>query len=257
MARIVSIHSFRGGTGKSNTTANLTALLAQAGYRVGVIDTDIQSPGIHVLFGLDEEKMDRSLNDYLWGKCAIEDAAYDVSPLVRMGKGAAAVMGGGIHLIPSSIKAGEIARVLQEGYDVNLLSDGFRELTKRLKLDYLLIDTHPGLNEETLLSIALSDELIIILRPDQQDYQGTAVTVDVARKLDVPRMMLVVNKVLSSFDFDAVKTRVEQSYDVPVAGVLPLTEEMVALGSSDLFALRYPDHPLTQRLRAIVEQVMA
>ena len=51
---IISTHSFRGGTGKSNTTANLAVLTACAGYRVGVIDTDIQSPGIHVLFQLDE-----------------------------------------------------------------------------------------------------------------------------------------------------------------------------------------------------------
>ncbi len=47
-----SIHSFRGGTGKSNTAANLATVVADAGQRVGVIDTDIQSPGIRVLFGL-------------------------------------------------------------------------------------------------------------------------------------------------------------------------------------------------------------
>ena len=41
MSQIASIHSFRGGTGKSNTTANLSALLAMQGRRVGVIDTDI------------------------------------------------------------------------------------------------------------------------------------------------------------------------------------------------------------------------
>ena len=64
MPKIISIHSFRGGTGKSNTTANITALLAASGKRVGVIDTDIQSPGIHVLFGLEEDDMDHSLNDY-------------------------------------------------------------------------------------------------------------------------------------------------------------------------------------------------
>ncbi len=42
LARIVSVHTFRGGTGKSNTTANLAAVLAATGKRVGVIDTDIQ-----------------------------------------------------------------------------------------------------------------------------------------------------------------------------------------------------------------------
>ena len=63
-------------------------------------------------------------------------------------------------------------------------------------MDYLFIDTHPGLNEETLLSITISDVLVLILRPDQQDYQGTAVTIDVARKLEVPKLLLVVNKLV-------------------------------------------------------------
>ncbi len=112
---------------------------------------------------------------------------------------------GKVFLIPSSIKAGEIVRVLREGYDVGLLNDGFRELIEKLKLDVLVIDTHPGLNEETLLSIAISDVLLILMRPDQQDYQGTGVTMDVARRLDVPRIVLVVNKVLQVFDLDEVK----------------------------------------------------
>ena len=85
MSRIISIHSFRGGTGKSNISANIAAQLAKMGKRVGVIDTDIQSPGIHVLFGMDEDKIDRSLNDYLWGRCEIEETDYDVS--ARIGSG--------------------------------------------------------------------------------------------------------------------------------------------------------------------------
>ena len=178
----------------------LTGTVARRGYQVGIIDTDIQSPGIHVLFGLDEEKMDRALNDYLWGRCAIEETAYDVSD--QAGDGAVTVMDGGVYLIPCSLRAGEIAKVLRESYDVGLLNDGFRALIGKLNLDYLFIDTHPGLNEETLLSIAISDVLIVILRPDQQDYQGTAVTVGVAKKLGVPEMHLLVNKVLTSLDFD-------------------------------------------------------
>lgn len=255
MPKIVSVHSFRGGTGKSNITANVATLVARQGKRVGVIDTDIQSPGIHVLFGLDEGKVDRCLNDYLWGKCAVEEAAYEVGAALKTEEGEAAVLGGGIYLIPSSLKAGEIARVLREGYDVGLLNDGFRELTERLSLDFLFIDTHPGLNEETLLSIAISDVLVILLRPDQQDYQGTGVTVDVARKLDVPRMYLAINKVLSSFAADEVKQKVEDTYGCEVAAVLPLSEDVVRLASSDLFCLRYPDHPFTQGLIAIADRL--
>lgn len=245
MSQIISVHSFRGGTGKSNTTANVTAILASEGLRVGVVDTDIQSPGIHVLFGLDDDEMHLSLNDFLWGKCAIEETAQDVTP--RLGAG----VSGKVFLIPSSMKAGEIARVLREGYDVGLLNDGYHRLLDALNLDVLMIDTHPGLNEETLLSIAISDALAIIMRPDSQDYQGTGVTVEVARKLAVPRLALVVNKVPAAFDTAAIKARVEQAYDCDVAAVLPHSDELMTLASSAVFALRYPDHPVTDLYRQI------
>jgi len=251
MSKIISVHSFRGGTGKSNTTANVTALLAAQGLRVGVIDTDIQSPGIHVLFGLEEEEMKHSLNDYLWGKCNIEDAAHDVTAHLS------ANISGKIFLIPSSIKAGEIARVLREGYDVGLLNDGFHELVEALDLDVLMIDTHPGLNEETLLSVAISDALAVIMRPDQQDYQGTGVTVEVARKLNVPRLIIIVNKTPQVYDFNQVKSQVEELYGVEVAAVMPHSDEMMALASAGIFTLHYPDHEMSRLYKQVAARLMA
>ena len=147
--------------------------------------------------------------------------------------------------------------MLREGYDAQLLTRGFRELVDTLHLDVLLIDTHPGLNEETLLSIVISHALAIILRPDQQDYEGTGVTVAVARKLDVPRMLLIVNKVPAAFDPAEIQARMEQAYDCPVAAVLPHSDEMMTLASSGIFALHYPDHPLTALYRQVADQLMA
>jgi MinD-like ATPase involved in chromosome partitioning or flagellar assembly len=251
MSKTISVHSFRGGTGKSNTSANLAYLCAVSGLRVGVVDTDIQSPGIHVLFGLDEEHMGRSLNDYLWGKCAIEETAYDVTESLG------AAVKGKVYLIPSSIKAGEIARVLREGYDVGLLNDGFEALIKNLHLDMLVIDTHPGLNEETLLSIAISDTLVLILRPDQQDYQGTSVTVEVARKLDVPQMLLMVNKVPETYDMNNVKQEVEKNYGCEVVAVIPHSNDLMSLASSGIFSQRNPNHPVTKLYQQLANRVLA
>jgi MinD-like ATPase involved in chromosome partitioning or flagellar assembly len=250
MPKIVSFHSFRGGTGKSNTTANTAALLAAEGMRIGVVDTDIQSPGIHVLFGLAESDITYALNDYLWGKCAIKDTAYDVTSVLGED------VPGKVYLIPSSIKSGEIARVLREGYDVSLLNDGCQDLIEDLNLDALMIDTHPGINEETLLSIAISDVLVVIMRPDQQDYQGTSVTVDVARKLQVSSLMLLVNKVPHIFDIEDVKQRVEQTYNSEVVAVLPHSEEMMALASEGVFVAQYPDHQITSTLRAAAKDIL-
>ncbi len=245
MSRIISVHSFRGGTGKSNTSANLAALMAMEGLRVGVVDTDIQSPGIHVLFGLEQETIEHSLNDYLWGKCDIEQAAHDVTGNLK------GVIAGKVFLIPSSIKAGEIARIIREGYDVGLLNDGFQRLIAELSLDVLMIDTHPGVGEETLLSIAISDALIIVMRPDQQDFQGTGVTVEIGRKLDVPRMVMLVNKSPASFSSDDVRQQVEKAFNCEVVAVLPHSDELMTLASQGVFAVEFPDHPITRQYRDV------
>lgn len=249
MARIISVHSFRGGTGKSNTTANVAAHLAASGQRVGVIDTDIQSPGIHVIFALDPSEVEHALNDFLWGRCPIEKAAYDVTS--RLG----GEVDGRVFLIPSSLRTGEITRVLRDGYDVSLLHDGIQALVRELELDTLLIDTHPGLNEETLLSIAVSDALVIILRPDHQDYQGTGVTVEVARSLEVPKIHLVVNKTPQRFHPADVRRHVEETYACEVAAVVPHSDELMTLASAGVFLMRFPQSPLATIYRELGDRL--
>jgi MinD-like ATPase involved in chromosome partitioning or flagellar assembly len=256
MTKIISIHSFRGGTGKSNVTANLAAQAAMAGKRVAILDTDIQSPGIHVLFGLDENNMKKTLNDYLHEKCAVTDAAVLVGHGSNPQPGAAQLADKSLWLVPSSINTSEVSRVVRDGYDFNILNKRFKTLRKELQLDYLLIDTHPGINEETLLSIGISDEMVIILRPDQQDFQGTAVTLDVARGLDVPMINLLVNKALSKYDRAQISAEVQGKFHATVAGVLPLSEDMVELASSDIFSLRFPNHPWSQELRRAAKTIL-
>ena len=249
MPKVVSVHSYRGGTGKSNFTANLATTVAALGNRVGVVDTDVPSPGIHNLFCLEPEQTGKTLNNYLWGESSIEEAAYDVSENVGL-NGA-----GKLFLVPSSVKADDIAKILKDGYDVKLMNDGFRSLVKGLQLDYLFIDTHPGLSKETFLSIAISHVLILILRPDKQDYQGTAVTVDIARQLKVRKMLLTINKAHSKLNLDALKQKVEETYNETVAGLFPLSEDMVMLASEGVFCAKYPEHPLSQEFRKVAQQI--
>lgn len=247
MARIIAVHSFRGGTGKSNTVANVAAVLAARGRRVGVVDTDIQSPGIHVLFGQKGGSLTHTLNDYLWGRCTIAEAAHDVTPK--------ASSTGQIFLIPSSANTQDISRILRESYDARDLVRGLSDLVRQLALDVVLIDTHPGINEETLLSMAISETLVVVLRPDAQDYEGTGITLQVARELDVPNLLLIANKVPGVLEPGALQARLEQAYACPVAAVLQHCDEMMLLGSDDLFVLRYPDHPMAHQYRQIASRL--
>lgn len=249
LPQIITVHSFKGGTGKTNIVANIATLLAVAGKRVCIIDTDLASPGTHCLFGVTDGDFRYSLNDYLWGKASIEDTALDVTNKIKE------EAKGKLFLVPSSIKAGEIARVLREGYDVGLLNDGFDKLIRKLKLDVLLIDTHSGLNEETLLSIAISNALVVMMRPDFQDYEGTGVIMDVARKLDVPKMLMVVNNIPPQLNPSDIKQRVESTYNCKVAAVIPHSEELMMLASNEIFSLRYPNNPITAMFREIIYQL--
>lgn len=246
MTQIVAIHSFRGGTGKSNVTANLAGQLAKAGHRVGVIDTDIQSPGIHVLFGfVDGDLPPRTLNDFLNGQASISEVTIDVTSRLST------PVPGSIQLVASSLKTSDITTVLRDGYDVVRLNDALVQLGSNQGLDFLLIDTHPGLNEETLLTAAICDSFVVIMRPDNQDYQGTAITLDVAQRLGVPNRLLVVNKVYEAIEPAVVIERVQRAYGLPVAAALPLSQDVASNASAGLFSLTNPDHAWSHGLARI------
>jgi len=248
LSRIVSIHSFRGGTGKSNILSNIAYRTAEKGLRIGVVDNDVQSPGMSVIFGLDRKEIHHCLNDFLSGDCSISEAAYDVSKSLGLTEKS-------LYLIPSSLKANDIAEILKRGIDFARLSKGFTELTEALRLDRLLIDTHPGIENETLLCIALCDLLLIVLRPDEQDYLGTAIAVEVAKRLGVAEMGLVVNRVPAQVDADALRKRVAAAYDVPLLGILPFSMSLMLNASKNVFVRGNPKDPFSEGIFTLAELI--
>ncbi|OLP17710.1 hypothetical protein BST81_15440 [Leptolyngbya sp. 'hensonii'] len=60
------------------------------------------------------------------------------------------------------------------------------------------IDTHPDLHQATLLSIAFSHTLPVVLRPNRQDETGTAIIIDLTQWLGIPSTCLIINRVLSN-----------------------------------------------------------
>jgi MinD-like ATPase involved in chromosome partitioning or flagellar assembly len=249
MGKTISIHSFRGGTGKSNLVANLATWTAMQGKKVGVIDTDIQSPGVHVIFGLGNKKLKHTLNDFLFKKCSIDDVAVDVSKSLKLKDGK-------VYMFPAALDANEITKILREGYEVTTMSEGFSEIIGSMDLDYLFIDTHPGLNEETFLSVALSDVLFVILRPDEQDYLGTAVTLEISKKFEIPKIFLVINKLLPKYKAKDVEKQMQKTFHVPVAGIIHFSEEFADAASKSVFVVDNPDHAFTQIIKQIYEHMI-
>jgi MinD-like ATPase involved in chromosome partitioning or flagellar assembly len=229
--------------------ANVAGLLAASGQRVGVIDADLQSPGMHVLLGQAGNKIDHTLNDFLLGNCGVHQLAIDVTA------GLGQPVPGHVFLVPASVNPGAMAQVLSQGYEAQRLTQSFHELAKLLQLDVLLIDTHPGLNEEALLTMRAVQTLIVVLRPDAQDLEGTGVTVQVARQLEVPHLMLMVNQLPATGQLQAVRARVEQTFGSEVAAILPQAAEFMTFDNDGLFALRHPGHPISVALQHLATRL--
>ena len=80
MATIISVHTFRGGTGKSNTTANLAASLAARPAGASASSTRTSSrPASTSCSASPATTWRASLNDFLWHGRDIHDVARDVT----------------------------------------------------------------------------------------------------------------------------------------------------------------------------------
>ena len=236
MARTVVMHSPRGGTGRSTLLANMAYLIASEGRRVALVDTDIQSPALDVLFELPSGEC--SLTDYLLGACEIEDAAHPVGP-------------DGLYVVPARTDPGSLAEIMATGYDVGLLPEAFDRLVTSYDLDVLLLDTHAGLNNETVTAMASADLLVVVLRADRIDLAGAQELAPLAGSLACARALLI-SMAPEGIEASLVRARAEDAYGADMAGILPYVAELAALGGDRIFAQARPQHPLVTELRRIV-----
>src|SRR5712664_924652 len=142
MTKVIAVHSFKGGTGKTTLTANLAAILAK-NRRVGVIDLTQR-------FNLKK---------------------------------------GGLFFCPASNKVEDMLRLLKSGLEVEVFQDTIQKVGEQNKLDYIIVDTHPGVENDTVLAMGCCDALVLVSRVDQQDLFGTAVMVLLAETFEKPTFL--------------------------------------------------------------------
>ena len=181
MTKVIAVHSFKGGTGKTTLTANLAAILALR-YRVGVMDLDLSGPGLHVLFGLKKGEVKATLTDIFLGDATPSDVIIDLTP--RFPK-----LKGGLFFCPASNKVEDMLRLLKAGLEVSLFQDTLQKVGEQCNLDYIIVDTHPGVENDTVLAMGCCDALVLVSRVDQQDLFGTAVMVLLAETFEKPTFL--------------------------------------------------------------------
>lgn len=250
MTRSVAVHSYKGGTGKTTIVANVAVALALKGRRVGVMDMDLEGPGLHVFFDIDPSELRFTLNDVLAGVAAPEAACVRMSEKMSLN-------GGEIFYSPASVRVAEIMRTLKTGFELDQFENAIRRLQEKFGLHYLLIDTHPGIMHDTLLALGVCDHQMLVSRVDQQDIFGTGIMIEVSSTFGKPAH-LVLNMIPPRVrESEVLKfARVMGAhFTVDMAGWLPFSEEIIGSLSRSVLTLKQPRHAIAAKFRQIADSI--
>jgi chromosome partitioning protein len=188
--RTIAVMNQKGGVGKTTTTVNLGAALAESGKHVCLVDLDPQSH-LTINYGLEPAGDNVSLYDVLVEGRPLLEAIQKIDDHIA--------------LVPSSIDlaAAEVELVSILGRETLLKRrlEAARE-SGALEFDFMLIDCPPSLGLLTLNALAVADEVIVPMQPQFLPLQGMAKlleTVQLVNKRMNPGLK-VSGVVLTMFD---------------------------------------------------------
>ncbi|MBN2160919.1 MAG: ParA family protein [Spirochaetes bacterium] len=157
MGRVISVSNQKGGVGKTTTTVNVAAFIADKGRRVLIIDIDPQANAGYGV-GVNAGEDDASIYNVLIGEVPIRDVIRETA--VR-----------DLYLIPSNIHlAGAQMDLLDTERKEFILSTAMREI--RNEFDYIFIDCPPSLGILTLNGLVAADSVMIPLQCEYYALEG-------------------------------------------------------------------------------------
>ena len=253
MGKVIAVHSYKGGTGKTILSINLAAALVKHGKKVCLMDLDFRAPSLSTL--LKVEKVDYWLNDYLNGICGIDKVLIDLTERIRDGGklfvGLANPTTEAIRDISAKDRKWEM-RALGRLLSLRntLLNDkGF---------DYLVFDTSPGLQYSSINAIVSADLVIVASTLDKSDVEGTKRMLKELYDLFEKKTRIVTNKVLYGENIKSVKdvrSQMEELYGVPILGVIPCFCDVSRAKGTLIFVEDKPDHPFTKIMDEIATEL--
>lgn len=218
LGRIITFYSYKGGTGRSMALANVAWLLALNGYRVLVIDWDLEAPGVHRYFHpfLDDKELQSTegLIDMVESLAAQAAASSEplntdqvdiinyVEPLEWPRNSAYQITWkqfgprAGIDLMPAGRQGPTYSRKLSAFNWIDFYERlGGRRLLDAAKhqmrtiYDYVLIDSRTGVSDTSgICTIEMPDTLVLCFTLNDQSIRGAARVAESVRERRPPAM---------------------------------------------------------------------
>ena len=185
LPRVLAVANQKGGVGKTTTSVNLGAALAELGFRVLVIDLDPQGNATTGL-GIDARNFELSMYDVLMRDSSLEDCVEPTSMKnLFVAPATIALAGAEIELVPA------FSRELKLKKSIESVIDDF---------DYLLIDCPPSLGLITVNALAAADEVLVPIQCEYYALEGLSqlmrnvhlVASNLNPKLDISTIVLTM-----------------------------------------------------------------
>ncbi len=233
MTRVIAIASGKGGVGKTTLVSNLSHALTELGKDVTAVDANLTTPhlGLHLGFHL----MKKSLHDFLRGNAKLDEIVY-YHPY-------------GFKVIPASLSINSLV-----GVDPSKL---YKLSTNLLgKTDFVLFDSAPSLGAEALLSLKVSDEILLLTNPDIPSVLDVLKVANVAERLNKKILGVVVNRV-SKKSNEIPKEEIEDMLNYPVIAEIPEdTSVHKSLAARVAVVDYYPESPASIEMRRLAHHLV-
>ena len=157
MSRIIAVSNQKGGVGKTTTTINLSACLAEAGKRVLVVDLDPQGNATSG-FGIDKYDLENTVYEMMVGECILEDC------IVENVYEKLSILPSNVNLAGAEI---ELIDIDEKEYILR------KEIEKvRDKFDYISIDCPPSLNILTVNAMTTANSVLVPIQCEYYALEG-------------------------------------------------------------------------------------